>query len=339
MSTKVYANGREIACKASDGKSVAQFPDVCMTPPTAPPTPSGVPVPYPNTAMASNCEKGSMQVKINGKPVMLRNKSYIASTTGDEAGNAPQKNLITRTNGGKAYFTGWSLDVKFEGQNVPRHLDPMTHNHGSQPGDGGPWVYMSVSARPTRKANRARCTLSKYKDGCKSKGNKKLTPHHCVPNHCFKERGVHGAYYPGALAYGDGLCICVQGTTKATHKTTGESVSHWDYATYGQHYHALAEHGRIHAKFDEWEAALGSRSKPANTATLGQLEGAAARVIAEVTGCDAKYIHKQLRDYHQNNGLPAETRLRADPGGRKRNPPRRGMGVIRRKSKAPPGEV
>ncbi|MDR0702967.1 MAG: DUF4150 domain-containing protein [Azoarcus sp.] len=31
---------------------------------------------------------------------------------------------------GKAYFTNWSPDVKIEGLNVCRHVDPMTHNHG-----------------------------------------------------------------------------------------------------------------------------------------------------------------------------------------------------------------
>ncbi|WP_328516395.1 PAAR-like domain-containing protein [Ralstonia pseudosolanacearum] len=30
---------------------------------------------------------------------------------------------------GKAYFTDWSPNVKFEGLNVCRHTDPMTHNH------------------------------------------------------------------------------------------------------------------------------------------------------------------------------------------------------------------
>ena len=30
---------------------------------------------------------------------------------------------------GKAYFTNWSVNVKFEGLNVCRHTDPTTHNH------------------------------------------------------------------------------------------------------------------------------------------------------------------------------------------------------------------
>lgn len=45
MANEVYANGRELSCKSASGKSIASFPDVCFTPPQAPPTPLGVPVP------------------------------------------------------------------------------------------------------------------------------------------------------------------------------------------------------------------------------------------------------------------------------------------------------
>lgn len=36
MGCEVYANGDEIACKAGDGKVIAAFPDVCLTPPAPP---------------------------------------------------------------------------------------------------------------------------------------------------------------------------------------------------------------------------------------------------------------------------------------------------------------
>ena len=42
MSNQVYANGREVACKAAAGKSICAFPDVCMTPPENPATPTRV---------------------------------------------------------------------------------------------------------------------------------------------------------------------------------------------------------------------------------------------------------------------------------------------------------
>jgi len=77
MANNVFANGREISCKKADGKSVGAFPDVCFTPPQTPATPPGGPVPYPNTGLAKDTTGGSKTVKISGKEVMLRNKSYF----------------------------------------------------------------------------------------------------------------------------------------------------------------------------------------------------------------------------------------------------------------------
>jgi len=65
---------------------------------------------------------------------MLRDKSYFKQSTGDEAGNAAKKGVITGVNRGKVYFNSWSMNVKIEGKNVVRHLDLTTHNHASQPG-------------------------------------------------------------------------------------------------------------------------------------------------------------------------------------------------------------
>lgn len=141
MGNDVFANGREVSCKAADGKSIASFPDVCFTPPENPATPPGVPVPYPNTGFATDATAGSKTVKIGGKEVMLQNKSYFKKSTGDEAGAAAKKGVVTSTNRGKVYFNSWSMDVKFEGKNVVRHLDLTTHNHASLPGNGPPWPY------------------------------------------------------------------------------------------------------------------------------------------------------------------------------------------------------
>ena len=44
-----------------------RFPDVCFTPPQTPATPPGVPIPYPNTGMASDTTDGSSSVKIGAK--------------------------------------------------------------------------------------------------------------------------------------------------------------------------------------------------------------------------------------------------------------------------------
>ena len=129
MANEVYANGRELSCKSASGKSIASFPDVCFTPPQAPPTPLGVPVPYPNTGMSKDTTRGSRTVRITRKEVMLKNKSHFKKSYGDEAGRAPKKGIITSTNTGKVYFTSWSMDVKIEGLNVVRHLDPVSYTH------------------------------------------------------------------------------------------------------------------------------------------------------------------------------------------------------------------
>ena len=57
MANDVFANSREITCQAGSGKTIAPFPDVCMTPPENPATPPGVPVPYPNIGMASRHDR------------------------------------------------------------------------------------------------------------------------------------------------------------------------------------------------------------------------------------------------------------------------------------------
>lgn len=146
MANEVYANGREVSCKAASGNSICSFPDVCFTPPLTPATPPGVPIPYPNTGMASDTSGGSKTVKISDKEVMLKNSSYFSKSTGDEAGCAPKKGVLTSQNMGKVYFNAWSMDVKIEGENAVRHLDLMTHNHMSFPGNTGPWPYMDMAA-------------------------------------------------------------------------------------------------------------------------------------------------------------------------------------------------
>jgi len=154
VSNDVFANGREISCKKADGKTICEFPDVCFTPPENPATPPGVPVPYPNTAYAKDTAGGSKSVKISGQEVMLKNKSFFKTSTGDEAGSAAKKGVITSTNKGKAYFISWSSDVKVEGENVVRHLDMTTNNHGSPASTGAtPGLHKDKKAGGTKKKN------------------------------------------------------------------------------------------------------------------------------------------------------------------------------------------
>ena len=146
MANQVFANTMEVSCKAASGKSICAFPDVCMTPPLTPVTPAGVPIPYPNTGMASDCTDGSRTVNISGQEVMLKNKSYFKKSMGDEAGCAPKKGVVTSTNMGKVYFITWSMDVKVEGENVVRTLDMTTHNHASQGPNTPPMAYFDEVA-------------------------------------------------------------------------------------------------------------------------------------------------------------------------------------------------
>ena len=148
MANAVFANGREIACKAGAGKTICAMPDVCFTPPENPATPPGVPIPYPNTGMASDTTDGSKKVKISKKEVGLKNKSSFKKSMGDEAGAAAKKGVITSKNTGKVFFESWSMDVKIEGKNAVRHLDMTTNNHASTPGDTPPWVYVDNGAVP-----------------------------------------------------------------------------------------------------------------------------------------------------------------------------------------------
>lgn len=148
MSNQVYANNMEVACKQAAGKSICALPDVCMTPPQTPATPPGVPIPYPNTGMASDTADGTTSVKISGQEVMLKNKSNFKKSMGDEAGCAPMKGVVTHKNVGKVYFTAWSMDVKVEGENVVRMLDMTTHNHGSMGPNTPPWMYLDEAAVP-----------------------------------------------------------------------------------------------------------------------------------------------------------------------------------------------
>lgn len=131
MGCEVYANGDEIACKAGDGKVIAAFPDVCLTPP--PPPAGPLPVPYPDTSFSKDMKEGSKTVQIKGEEVMLKDASYYkTSPLGDEAAtNGQGAGVVTHVITGKTYFVAWSMDVQFEGQNVDRHTDLTTSNHAS----------------------------------------------------------------------------------------------------------------------------------------------------------------------------------------------------------------
>lgn len=127
METHVYANQHEICSQAADGKTGPAV-DPCWSPPG--PTAGPVVIVYANTAYAKNLKNGSDTVFICGTPLALRNVSFMANSTGDEAatrnfGMGVSSHTIT----GDAYFVDWSPDVKVEGLNVCRNQDPTLNNH------------------------------------------------------------------------------------------------------------------------------------------------------------------------------------------------------------------
>lgn len=305
MGKNVYANGRELASKASQGKSTAAFPDVCFTPPLTPATPPGVPIPYPNTAMASDTTDGTRQVKVGGKEVMQKNASKFKRSVGDEAGSAPKKGIVTSQITGKLVFTSWSMDVKIEGENAVRHLDLATHGHaGANPGNTPPWPFTSKSGVTT--ANPCSeddddCRLRPYKKKC-PKGK---TPHHVIPVHCFMEKGARNlpkaerlkALFKGCEQYDADRapCICLSGKNKDPNMP----------------------HGKVHKVFDKLEDAhlVSTKPRKAGTWTLAEAEKAGSESLKDL--CSGACIEAQLKEYHEKEcNMSPDTRLRADSSGK-----------------------
>lgn len=292
MGNDVFANGREVSCKAADGKSICAFPDVCMTPPENPATPPGVPVPYPNTGMASDTTSGSKTVKVSNKEVMLKNKSYFKKSVGDEAGCAAKKGVVTSTNRGKVYFTSWSMDVKFEGENVVRHLDMTTHNHASFPSNTTPWPYADAMAfgpgGPCENVDE-KFKLVPYqtrdKDTGKSEGTcKPLTGHHLIPGRCMQlgTTPSGNSTYPKGCSHGKAPVVCVNNENQ--HDGT---------------------HRDCHAVFDPIELAEGKKT-PKGKITYKKASDAAAKSAKginnnkELTQEEQDCVKLQLDNYYKN---------------------------------------
>jgi len=130
MTPKVYANKRRVSAKKSGNKTASLVPNVCHSPPPPPATPNiGVPMPHLSFSDDSKTSGGTKTVRVNGQEANKKNKSCYKSSTGDEAATPGlQKGVISHKIGGKAHFTSWSFDVRYERTNVVRHQDMMTHN-------------------------------------------------------------------------------------------------------------------------------------------------------------------------------------------------------------------
>jgi hypothetical protein len=142
MPATVNVNMRTVVHEGSNGVAPS-FPDTCKTQVGQVTTP----IPYPNIAMSTDTDKGSSDVKMDGKKIMLQDSNFKTSK-GDEAGSL--KGVVSSETSGKAEFISYSFDVKVEGKNVPRLADPMLHNKGGSantppiPEVQPPWVNVVV---------------------------------------------------------------------------------------------------------------------------------------------------------------------------------------------------
>jgi hypothetical protein len=323
MGCAVYANGMSIACKAASGKTVAAMPDVCLSPPSPPAGP--IPIPYPNTAMASDTTNGSKTVQINGQEIMLKDKSTFKKSTGDEAATKSfGMGVVSHQIQGEVNFIAWSMDVKVEGENVPRHLDLTLHNEACSPANTPPWIYADGAAKsggedhckslqeelksncnkqqftkgspqcPPACCEAKKCVLSPYGRVPKCCDGK--TKHHIIPDHCFKSPGS-GAYYPGikSMSYGDGLAVCVSGEDKHDADTDTNQ---------------LLTHGKIHRDFDRIENWY--RDNQGGKWKFGEASEVASDVVAFHTSCDRDCLKQQTDQYYKDKGVGQGTMLRAD---------------------------
>jgi hypothetical protein len=160
-------------------------------------------------------------------------------------------------------------------------------------------------------ADGGRCKLRPYrvnKGKCAGGG----TPHHVVPDHCFRHVGKDEVY-PGGISHADGLTICISGPVKRS-APDGSTLRRGKMPLRSL-YRSLDEHGKIHMWMDIAEKALGLAGDPKHTASLGDLERVGSRSVSRVTGCPQDDLQRQLREYHQKHGLTADVRFRADPFG------------------------
>ncbi len=336
MANDVFANGNEIACKKASGKVIACMPNVVFTPPDkVPPTPPGVPIPYPQTAFANKTAKGSKKVRITKKPVMLKNKSYFKTSIGDIAGKTLKKGIITSKQGKKSYFNRWSMNVKFEGKNVDRHFDISTQNHASFPGNTPPWVYTDTMEmggggaaescdKEKKKAEQAckgkktkkqqckdedcksakKCLLVSYNQGKRKSANSSVAccpgeqPHHLVEAHSFCKVGDRG-----------GLLDKFASKDPAYRPEDAPCV-----CAAGDRF--SEEHGMFHALQGKKETAAvrkakGKKKEFAWNYTSARNAGVDAhKKIFPKSNCRKKCLNAQLDSYHKSVGVKSNSTLR-----------------------------
>jgi len=184
MPVKMNVNMFTVVHAGSTGMTMS-FPDVCKTP-----TPAGpVPIPYPNIAQSTDTASGSTTVKVDGNPVMLKGSNFKMST-GDEAGSA--QGVMSNKIKGTAEFINYSFDVKFNGKNVPRLLDPMKTNIGASNNTVSPAELQAPIPQLPDMAEECAKQKEKEKDGDKiaSERSGMLTEHFDALKQIAAEKNV-----------------------------------------------------------------------------------------------------------------------------------------------------
>jgi hypothetical protein len=245
--------------------------------------------------------------------------------------------VVTSKIKGKANFIAWSMDVKFEGENVPRHLDLTGHNEASDPPNTPPWPYLDSmaldqSTNPCNKSGDAKkvtdncsdpitndysadccearkCVLVPYSPNkCCSKGGKQMTPHHIVPKSQFKEIGKAGQAIIGTYNSDKAPCICEDGTSHST-------------GTHGQ-IHTITNNATVnHPTVLPNVSATGKSIKPDARWKASDAEAVGAGATAEVTECDEACVQAQLRSGHAKMGVKPDDDLRPTTAGAVTEPP------------------
>jgi hypothetical protein len=360
MSNEVYANDREISCKAAEGKAIAAFPDFCFTPPPTLATPTGVPIPYPNTGFARDATNGSKTVKITGKEVMLKNRSYFKKSTGDEpATRSLPMGVITHTITGKVYFNSWSMDVKFEGLNIVRHLDLTTHNHMSFPGNSPTWPYLDAAAfsgtgpcKDVAKAVNDNCAeKAKRKSGGKVKRKASMEAM-CADPKCEKALKC-------VLSPKNPSNCCPQPQPNPPKQTPhhivpasqfkemGEGGAALDLINPEAKYdyakapcicaegisHSTGRHGEIHSKTNKkTRRAVGIESGkqiPGDKRwNVSKAEEIGAEATAETTGCPKACIEEQVRNGHKKMKIRKDDQIRPTTAGGEEGPAETGGSIF-----------
>jgi hypothetical protein len=294
-----------------------------------------VPIPYPNTAAASDTTNGTTTVMISGQEVMMKDQSTFKKSTGDEAATKSLgMGIVTHTIQGEASFVAWSMDVKFEGANVDRHLDMTVNNEQSLAADTPPWVYLDASAF----GNDSACAGDKDKMETACGTDKKgKTKRHCPGALSVgkkKQVKTHGGDVnkAGAAAEKDAnACVkaqrcylrpykptqdkdgCCPGQTghhippkacfkKSKRKYLGKysPSSALCVCMEGQNQHC-GSHGKNHAAIESLADHIGlSEGDPCSVSDYNKL---CAETLKAQCGCDPKCIEKQLNDQAKDHGV------------------------------------